>query len=123
MPRPRNALTHLSGIEPIAPEDRTAYVRCRTLAHAWDDVPSPRRPPWGVLMALRCVRCGTIREDIVNRFDGELMSRNYVYPEGYRDSDGLDRKGWRVAYLDAQRVPRPRRKPTDATVPRPSVAQ
>jgi hypothetical protein len=61
-----------------------AYLRCRTLGHAWDDfIPHGVRPRWGELQTWRCVRCGTERHDTINAL-GALGQRRYVYPEGYQ---------------------------------------
>lgn len=62
----------------------TDYYECRHLGHSWDDIPVTQRPPWGVYLWLRCERCTTERHDIINQFSGELMSRKYHYPEGYK---------------------------------------
>lgn len=57
------------------------YVRCNVLGHAWDNIPADRVPEFGVLMVFRCERCTTLRDDVLNRFTGELMHRQYRYPQ------------------------------------------
>lgn len=65
----------------------TDYYECRHLGHAWEDIPVTRRPPFGVYIWLRCVRCTTERHDILPSVrEGKLLSRNYIYPEGYKTS-------------------------------------
>lgn len=64
----------------------TKYYECRHLGHSWDQIPSTERPPWGVYLWLRCTRCTMLRKDIINQFTGELMSRKYDQPIGYRMS-------------------------------------
>lgn len=71
------------------PTDRqrqaASFLRCRTLLHAWDDIPADAPPKWGgEQMWLRCQRCDTERHDEVHRGTGELLARRYVYPDGYR---------------------------------------
>lgn len=61
----------------------TPYWECRHLGHAWEQIPVTRRPPFGIYIWLRCTRCYTKREDIINRFTGDLESRRYEHPEGY----------------------------------------
>lgn len=77
------------------------YVRCRTLGHAWDDIPVTRPPEFGAAIDLRCIHCYTVRRDIVSRYSGRLISRQYTYPDEYKDS-GDDRPGrndYRVQWL------------------------
>ena len=62
----------------------TDFYECRHLGHSWDDIPVTQRPPWGVYMWFRCVRCTGERHDIINQFTGDLMSRKYYYPLGYK---------------------------------------
>lgn len=63
------------------------YLACRVggMRHAWEDHDGSgfRRPQFGIAIHYVCTRCGTIRRDIVNRFNGELLQRRYYHPEGY----------------------------------------
>lgn len=79
-------------------------TRCRTFGHAWDVIPSTRRPPWGSLITLRCVGCGTIREDVVNSRTGTLINRNYIYPLGYKDAPKMTRREWRTHYIRGEKA-------------------
>ena len=68
------------------------FVQCRLLGHAWDEIPSDlkkhgRRRLTGLRMAFRCVRCGTVREELWNS-RGELVTRNYDYSENYQFARG-----------------------------------
>lgn len=56
--------------------------------HAWFDHDGSgfSRPEFGVALHVQCFRCGTVRRDVVSRIDGQLLSRRYYYPEGYRDA-------------------------------------
>lgn len=60
------------------------YVMCRTLGHAWEEIPADRPAPYGDPWWLRCVRCTMVRMDYVTRSTGELLGRRYEPPEGYR---------------------------------------
>ena len=60
------------------------YLVCRTLGHAWDPIPAESSPPWGDPFWLRCVRCTTERHDAVSWSTGELVGRQYVYPDDYK---------------------------------------
>lgn len=62
-----------------------AFLRCRTYSHAWDDfAPVDFYPPtYGWRLSLRCMRCTTERHDIVAYRSGKVMSRRYIYPDGY----------------------------------------
>lgn len=60
------------------------YLKCRVLGHAWDEIPVTKRPEFGVYMWFRCERCSTLRYDIVNQFNGDLLSRSYQKPSDYK---------------------------------------
>lgn len=60
------------------------YVRCRTFGHSWDDIPVTESHPDGHSFWLRCVHCATVRKDVFDRRYGELLLRQYDYPDGYR---------------------------------------
>lgn len=84
------------------------YVVCRCVGHAWSRIEATRTPPFGVLLTWECMRCSTIRDDIVDRYRGALLSRSYRYADGYRvPSDqqghsGVKRDAVRVALLDRE---------------------
>lgn len=59
------------------------YGDCRRLRHAWFDVPSDWQANFGIPLTVRCQRCGAERRDQAGPNTGELVSRRYVYPEGY----------------------------------------
>lgn len=65
------------------------FTDCKgPLRHAWDhhDGSGFGPAPFGTPLHMMCMRCGTVRRDLINRFNGELLSRRYYYPEGYRDA-------------------------------------
>lgn len=75
--------------------------------HAWLQIPATRRPKYGgVLIVWRCDRCGTERDDIVNRFTGELMDRHYRYAL-VKPTKGLDMANKRLTLI--QEIRRTRR--------------
>lgn len=108
-------------IRPPQPEGPTwgQYSECHGLIrHAWHIVPSD----WvatlgGEQMTVRCERCGTERRDTIGSNTGELVTRRYVYPDGYlygRDdykpnADEV-RLMWITRQINAQRKPEPRRR-------------
>ena len=68
----------------------TDYSDCRLLRHAWDRLGvelDPEATVWRYKLRFRCARCGTVRSDAVNAY-GEVASRSYDYPDGYRYSEG-----------------------------------
>jgi len=77
------------------------YVRCRSLGHSWDAVPVTKPAPYGVALDLRCEHCHTERRDILSRYSGQLLSRQYRHPDGYKDTseDGHTRSDWRAMYV------------------------
>ena len=63
------------------------YIRCRTYGHAWYEF-SPgqmARPLFGFRLSLKCERCTTERHDLIDA-NGEVGSREYRYPDGYKDA-------------------------------------
>lgn len=78
----------------------TVMMTCRVLRHAWE--PTGRSPStFGTCLALRCLRCGTVRRDIVRPWDGSLLSRGYVYPDAYHERPvGASSAEWRHEWLD-----------------------
>jgi hypothetical protein len=75
-----------------------SFVDCRIFGHAWESTEADRNPTVGWYMKLRCVRCGTERADVVDRY-GTVMGRQYHYPESYKDTDRWSRNQWRMQYL------------------------
>jgi hypothetical protein len=64
----------------------TRFLPCRTYNHAWDEfTPIDLYPPlYGWRLSLRCIRCTTERHDTVAFNTGKVMSRRYIYPDGYQ---------------------------------------
>lgn len=83
-----------------------AYLRCRSFGHAWDDRSGTTN--WkamylfGAQVTLRCIRCNTRRRDIWSTASGQLISRQYEYPDGYKDGATMGRSEWRKAYLTSR---------------------
>lgn len=65
------------------------FVVCRSIGHAWDEVPDDRQRTdpfhmvWTYRICLRCVRCTTKRYDGINA-QGDVGQREYRYPDGYK---------------------------------------
>jgi hypothetical protein len=74
------------------------YVDCRTFGHSWQDINVDRHPEFGWMMQLTCDRCGTTRNDVVDRY-GVVDHRKYAYPSGYRDPDKWARSAWRIQFI------------------------
>lgn len=88
---------------------RLEFDQCRTFGHAWYEVDGEYAPLFGYLFSLRCERCGTTRNDIINE-RGELGSRNYRHPDGYKESEKLTRAEYRVRLINARPKKRTRKK-------------
>jgi hypothetical protein len=68
--------------------DRSQFVRCNTIGHAWFDYDnSDWRPTFGDPLVLRCERCGTERRDSIGS-GGQIVARHYLHPEGYKYGRG-----------------------------------
>jgi len=60
------------------------YQECHGLIrHSWHIVPSDWTPMFGTPFTVRCERCNTERRDTLGTNTGEVLSRRYVYPDGY----------------------------------------
>lgn len=66
------------------PAVSSVYLRCRHRGHAWDDIPVTEKRTANAVIWFRCERCASERHDEINRFNGELISRKYIYPTGYK---------------------------------------
>ena len=90
-------------------QERMSYAECRTLRHAWEAIGSgDRRPQFGVLVCLRCIRCGTLRYDKFSQVTGQRIDRpQYVYPDGYRDAESHDMAWWRAQWAEELNLLRP----------------
>lgn len=64
------------------------FIGCREVGHAWEPGGFDERPgTFGVARVLKCLRCPASRHDIYN-YRGELLSRQYKYPDGYQIKGG-----------------------------------
>ena len=88
------------------------WIECRTLLHAWEQLPydggAPKR--WAhatrstTVLEFRCLRCGTLRYDVWSNVTGDLVERAYRTPEGYSLPEGAGAKVLvRREYLRRQR--------------------
>jgi len=79
---------------------------CRgMLRHSWHETDST----WfegsdGTPFTIRCERCDTERRDVLGTNTGDLVSRHYIYPTGYRIDPAARPKivDFRLAWLDDQ---------------------
>lgn len=78
-------------------ELRDNYVWCRTYGHSWDEFHPENRNPttFKHYMALRCTRCTTQRFDYEGVL-GEIIDREYKYPEGYALAGTMTRAQFRL---------------------------
>jgi hypothetical protein len=63
-----------------------AFLVCRAAHnHAMEEfAATDERPaPFGYRLSYQCINCTTIRHDL-RSFRGELLSRRYIWPEGYK---------------------------------------
>ena len=68
--------------------EKTQYIRCNTIGHAWFDYDnSDWKPMFGDPLVLRCERCSTERRDTIGA-SGQIIARHYFHPEGYKYARG-----------------------------------
>jgi hypothetical protein len=61
------------------------YLECRPGAdrHSWDRQPLARRTSFGQPRDFRCVRCGTVKRQIIDA-NGNLAAQWYDHPKDYQ---------------------------------------
>lgn len=68
--------------------EKTQYVRCNTIGHAWFDYDnSDWVPTFGDPLVLRCERCGSERRDSIGTA-GQVVARHYLHPADYKYGRG-----------------------------------
>lgn len=74
------------------------------LRHDWDlvDVGKRSRNMMGTPVAYRCMRCGAEKLETYD-VHGDLMNRNYTYPEGYRDEGRVPIAVYRLRLINKAR--------------------
>jgi hypothetical protein len=85
-------------------EGRMEYQRCRAIGHRWENIPVTQPPAFGAAIDLRCENCATVRRDIISRPSGLLISRYYVYPEDYQDTERHDKAWWRSEFIESLHI-------------------
>lgn len=83
------------------------FLDCRALGHAWQQCAPDRKPQFGELQVFQCLRCLSIRDDLVSSKYGELLSRGYRMAPGYMQHPPED--GTRLYSAAALRAERRRR--------------
>jgi hypothetical protein len=85
-------------------EMRDEFLACRALRHAWEPIgatPGGRRPQFGELVTLRCIRCGGLRYDKFSRITGERLGKpQYDQAPGYKASESHSFAWWRAAWAE-----------------------
>lgn len=83
------------------------FLDCRSLGHSWNQCAPDRKPQFGELQVFQCLRCLSIRDDLVSAKYGELLSRSYRMTPGYHQP--LPEDGSRLFSAAALRAERRRR--------------
>ena len=91
------------------------FLDCRSLGHAWQQCAPDRKPQFGELQVFQCLRCLSIRDDLVSSKYGELLSRGYRMAPGYLQPVPED--GTRLFSAAALRAERRRRGGLDRVLP------
>jgi len=71
-----------------------AHLACRTFGHAWK-LSGVDKLGTDVGMDIVCTRCKAHRYDVADA-QGYLVSRGYVYPDGYRREKAQPRHEYRI---------------------------
>ena len=60
-------------------------TKCDTVGHAWEEtMDSTWRSEMGIPLTLLCQRCTDQRWDVIDPATGDVVSRRYVKPDGYK---------------------------------------
>lgn len=76
----------------MASKKTVEYIECKTYGHSWDEYNAryaDAAPRGTDRLTLRCTRCGTTRHDTFDKVTGEVETRKYVYPSGYKEAVGV----------------------------------
>lgn len=78
-------------------ELRDAFLLCRTISHGWEEVVRNDldKPDYGWRFSLRCNRCACERHDIIDPYNGDLIRRRYIHPDGYELDEKVTRSEFR----------------------------
>lgn len=86
------------------------HVLCRTRRHVFEDVPftGHRGAKWQPsksveILAQRCIRCTTVREEVWNVYTGLIIAVQYHYPTGYHLGRNVKPKDVRREYINRRR--------------------
>lgn len=65
------------------------FLACRDLRHAWEELGYFRERGSGraggpIIRKLRCLRCGTLRRDVLSNSFTDKTTHYYGHPDGYR---------------------------------------
>lgn len=86
----------------MAKKDRK-YDDCKgPLKHRWFLTDVERASEFGIPTWHMCERCTTVRITIIDR-RGDLMSRRYKYPEGYKEEGRIPASIYRLQEVQAFR--------------------
>lgn len=75
----------------------TGFLDCRDMGHSWERASDTTKERSGGIVsfsrALRCVRCGTVRQDrySVGVDAVSAKGKRYTYPKGYVVKGGMSR--------------------------------
>jgi hypothetical protein len=93
------------------------FLRCKVLGHDWDDVSGTavaRTNKLGFIhgrrKSFRCSSCTTVKHEVWSLGKGEMIERDYLYPDGYLrmlegESDLTPRQEARLEMLAREKVP------------------
>lgn len=82
------------------------FIPCRTLRHAWDEIPDPggfgrayENSRTVQRVCFRCTRCHMLRLEAWSPVTGSLLFRDYRQPDGYKLSGRVKMEVFRKEYL------------------------
>ena len=59
------------------------HARCRAWGHAWEPY-DVKQAGTRYIERLKCLRCGTVKSNLLDRRGYLQRNGRYIYPEGYR---------------------------------------
>lgn len=75
------------------------YKKCRATEHHWQSYHPLRKSRMGNAQSDVCADCTTVRSLVISRATGEIIDRNYDYPDDYKIAGGYTKSDFRKAWM------------------------
>lgn len=87
----------------VSPNYPLELIRCKAVAHNWEDIAAQRQSRWGVAVTFRCTQCFSQRIDIMN-LRGDLGARYYEHTDAYKQLPHHNKSWWRAQLIKQMQI-------------------